>query len=122
MAEIAGEIENLAGHRPSTADEFCRAVDYLVARIPCSYETCAQMADALAYLIVYQLPIDYLRNQSIRLRGLRPNDVTETCCEILAAGGPKWLVVGKATALIDRLYLAGFGNIEVRDSDNADVF
>jgi zinc protease len=121
MAEIADEIENLAGGRPATADEFSRAVDYLVARIPSSYETCAQMADALAGLIIYRLPTDYPRSLASRLRRLRPDDVTETCHQILAAGATKWLVVGAATELVDQLRIAGFGDIEVVESDSSEV-
>jgi zinc protease len=121
MAEIAGEIENLAGCQPSTPDEFSRAVNYLVARIPASYETCAQMADALAHVIIYQLPIGYAQNLAGCLRRLRPDDVTETCRQILAAGGLQWLVVGEAAELIDQLRNAGFGNIVVVESNSAGV-
>jgi len=119
MAEIAGEIENLAGRRPSTPAEFSRAVDYLAARIPSSYETCAQMADALAHDIIYRLPIEHPQNLSTRLRHLRPDDVTETCRQILAAGGPRWMIIGKAAELLDQARNANLGNIEVIDFNSA---
>ena len=121
MAEIAGEIGNLADRRPSTPDEFARAVDYLVARIPASYETCAQMADALAHVIIYRLPITYSQNLAGCLRRLKPDDVTETCQQILAAAGPRWLIVGKAAELVSQLRNAGFGNITVVESNSTDV-
>jgi zinc protease len=119
MAEIASEIENLAGRRPSTSDEFARAVDYLVGRIPSSYETCGQMADALAHVVIYRLSLDCLRNQASRLRHLSPEDVTEICRQIVAGGGPRWLVVGEAAKLLKRLRLARFADIEVIESDSA---
>jgi len=121
MVEIAGEIENLAGRRPSTPDEFSRAVDYLVARIPANYETCAQMADALAHVVIYRLPIEYAQNLASCLRRLRPDDVTETCRQILAAGGLRWLIVGEAAELVNQLRNAGFGNIVVVESNSAGV-
>jgi predicted Zn-dependent peptidase len=121
MAEIAGEIENLAGRRPSRPDEFSRAVDYLVARIPASYETCAQMADALGHVVIYRLPIGYAQNLASCLRRLRPDDVTETCRQILAAGGLRWLIVGEAAELVNQLRNAGFGNIVVVESNSAGV-
>jgi zinc protease len=121
MAEIAGEIENLAGRRPSTPDEFSRALDYLVARIPANYETCAQMADALAHIVIYRFPIGYVQNHAGCLRRLRPDDVTETCQQILAAGGLRWLIVGKAAELVNELRNAGFGNIVVVESNSAGV-
>jgi len=115
MAEIAGEIENLAGRRPATPEEFSRAIDYLVARIPSSYETCAQMADALAHVIIYRLPIEYPKKLANWLRGLNPDDVTETCRQILAAGSPRWMVVGETAELFDQLSTAIAGKIEVVD-------
>jgi zinc protease len=115
MAEIAGEIENLSGRRPSTVDEFSRAVDYLIARIPASYETCAQMADALARIVIYRLPIAYIENLASCLRRLRPDDVTETCQQILAAGSPQWMVVGEAAELLDRLKSVVQGKFHVVD-------
>jgi len=121
MAEIAGEIENLAARRPSTPDEFARAVDYLVARIPASYETCAQMADVLAHIIIYRLPIAHAQNLAGSLRRLRPDDVTEICQQILAAAGPRWLIVGKAAELVNQLRNAGFGNIAVVESNSSGV-
>ena len=121
MVEIAGEIEDLAGRQPSTPDEFARAIDYLVARIPASYETCAQMADVLAHVIIYRLPIAHAQNLAGSLRRLRPDDVTEICQQILAAAGPRWLIVGKAAELVNQLRNAGFGNIAVVESNSTEV-
>jgi zinc protease len=121
MAEITSEIENLAGRHPCTPDEFSRAVDYLVARIPASYETSAQMVDALAHTIVYLLPIAYPRNLARCLRRLTPDDVTETCQQVLAAGGPRWIAVGDAAELSDQLRLIIPGKIQVLDLNSAEL-
>jgi zinc protease len=121
MEEIAGEIENLAGRSPSTLEEFSRAVDYLAARIPASYETCAQMADALAHAIIHRLPLAYLQNPGDGLRRLRPDDVTETCQRIMAAGELQWLVVGDAAELSDQLRSVKFGNVQIVESKSIEV-
>jgi zinc protease len=121
MEEIAGEIENLAGRIPSTPEEFSRAVDYLVARIPASYETCTQMADTLAHVIIYQLPVAYVQNLADCLRRLRPDDVTETCQRILAAGGLRWLVAGDAGELSDQLDAIISGKVNVIDSNSGEL-
>jgi zinc protease len=121
MAEIACEIENMAGRNSPTNDEFARAVDYLVARIPCRYETCAQIADALAHAVIYGLPVTYPRTLASRLRGLTPEDVTEACRRILEAGHLRWLVVGDAAQLDEQLRHAGFANVMVVELSGADV-
>jgi zinc protease len=118
MAEIAVEVENLAGLRSVTPEEFARAIDYLVARIPSCYETCAQMADALAHLIVHHLPVSYPQTLASRLRSLTPQDVSETWRQMLSAGGLRWMVVGEAAHLVDQLRDAGFRNIEVLESNS----
>jgi zinc protease len=113
MAEIAGEIENLAGRRPATADEFSRAVGYLVARMPSNYETCAQMADALAHATIHRLPTSYPQSLTTRLQRLTLTDVKDACHHVLAAGGVRWMVVGDAAALNYQLGRASFPTIQI---------
>jgi zinc protease len=122
MTEIASEIENLAGldtlagRRPCSREELGRAVDYLVARMPSMYETCAQIADAVADGVIQRLPVGYHREVEGRLRRLNPSDVTETCRQILAAGDLRWLIVGDAGELAGQLDDGAFGKIEIAGS------
>jgi zinc protease len=122
MSEIASELENLAGldtlagRRPCSREELGRAVDYLVARMPSMYETCSQIADAVADAVIRQIPIGYHREVEARLRRLNPDEVTETCRQILATGGPRWLIVGDASELAGQLDDGAFGKIEIASS------
>jgi zinc protease len=122
MSEIAIELDNLAGldtladRRPCSREELGRAVDYLVARMPSMYETCAQIADGVADGVIQQLPIGYHRELEARLRRLNPGEVTETCRQILATGGPRWLIVGDASELASQLDDGAFGKIEIAGS------
>ncbi|MBV8773922.1 MAG: insulinase family protein [Deltaproteobacteria bacterium] len=119
MAEIASDIQDLAGRRPPTVEEFSRAVDYLAARIPANVETCAQVADALSDLIVHRLPASYMQTLANNFRHLTTHDVTETCNEIVAAGDLRWMVVGEAAEMNDRLRDAGVEKIQVVDRNSA---
>ena len=121
IAEIADEIKNLAGHRPPTCEEFTRAVDYLVARIAANHETCAQMADAFAHHTIYWLPTTYPRNLASCLRRLKLDDVMQTCREILAAGQPRWMVVGEAAQLVDQLRPIISGEFAVVDFNSSEL-
>jgi len=116
MTEIARELDNLAGRRPCSREELGRGVDYLVARTPSMYETCAQIADALVHAVIQQLPVGYHREVDARLRRLNPGDVTEICRQILATGGPRWLIVGDASELASQLNGGAFGKIEIAGS------
>jgi zinc protease len=116
MAEIADEVDNLAGGRPCSPGELRRAVDYLVARTPSSYETCAQIADMLAGDFIYRLPSGYRRGLSARLRCLDCDGVTEACKQIRAASAPHWVIVADAGDLADRLRKAGFTEINTFDA------
>jgi zinc protease len=116
MTEIASEHYHLAGRRPCSRQELDRAVDYLVARMPSMYETCAQIADALAHAVIQQLPVGYHREVEARLRRLNPGEVTETCRQILATGGPRWLIVGDARELSSQLDDGAFGKLEIAGS------
>jgi zinc protease len=116
MTEIASELDNLAGRRPCSREELGRAVDYLVARTPSMYETCAQITDALVHAVIQQLPVGYHREVDARLRRLNPGDVTEICRQILATGGPRWLIVGDASELAGQLDDGALGKIEIAGS------
>jgi zinc protease len=113
MTIIVDEIEKLAGRSQSSWDDFSRAVDYLVARIPSNYETCAQMADALAQAVSYRIPMPDAQDFAARLRRLTPHDVAETCRQILNVGSPQWIVVGAASELSKQLRCITGCEIEV---------
>jgi zinc protease len=121
IAEIANEFQNLAGRQPCTPDEFTRAVNYLVARIPCMHETGAQMADSLVHTAIYGLPLAHPRELAARLRAVTSSEINEVCHQVLAAASPCWMVAGKADQLIDQLTDVGICTPEVESEDTVDV-
>jgi len=122
MSEVASELDNLAGlgtlagRRPCSREELDHAVDYLAARAPGMYETCAQMADALVDAVILRLPVGYHREVEALLRRLNPGEVSEICRQILATGGPRWVIVGDASELAGQLDDGAFGKIEIAGS------
>ncbi len=119
MAEIAGEVDNLSGARPCAQGELRRAVDYLVARMPSTYETCAQIADLQACDAVLRLSSGYRRGFGARMRALDCASVTEACRRIRSTSAAHWVIVGDAGGLAGSLRDAGFTKIDtlyVRDS------
>jgi zinc protease len=117
MTEIGREISNIAGSRACSPQELRRAVDCFVARAPSMYETCAQMADALANAVIYRLPAGYYGELGARLRDLNPGRVTKVCRQIHAAAAPRWMIVGDAAKLAGQLSAVGFGEIEIVDPE-----
>jgi zinc protease len=113
MAEIASAIENLAAPNQLSQEEFSRAISYLVARTPLQSETCGQMADLFANVRINRLPTSYPETAPTHFSGLTPVKVTETWRHVLAASTLKWLAVGEAAELHNRLRMAGFSNIEI---------
>ncbi|HZO83430.1 MAG TPA: pitrilysin family protein [Candidatus Binataceae bacterium] len=107
MAEIAAEVGDIAGPRPCSEEELRHAVDYLVARTPGTYESCAQIADLLARDTVCGLPMDYRRQLNRRLRGLGPDAITEACRQIRAQAVPRWVIVADAADAARQLREAG---------------
>jgi predicted Zn-dependent peptidase len=116
MREIAGEIENLAAPNELSRDEFSRAISYLVARTPSLYETCSQIADLFAHIIINRLPTSYPESAPTYLYGLRPTKVQESWRHVLGASRLKWLMAGEASELHNRLHEAGFSNIKIIES------
>jgi zinc protease len=116
MAEITGEVENLATPGQLSQEEFSRAVSCLGARTPSRFETCGQIADLLANVIIDRLPASYPEAAAKCLCGLTPNNVTESWRHVLAASRLKWMVVGEAAELNHRLRDGGFSSIEIIES------
>lgn len=116
MREIAGEIENLAAPNELSRDEFSRAISYLVARTPSLCETCSQIADLFAHIIINRLPTSYPESAPTYLYGLRPTKVQESWRHVLGASRLKWLVAGEASELHNRLHEAGLSNIKIIES------
>ena len=120
MAEMAREIENLAGTQPCRQDEFDCAVDYLAARMPSRFESCAQIADALTEAAIHHLPAEYHARLPTSLRRLNPGDVTEICRQIIAQGcAPRWIVVADAHDVPGLLSDNTFGKLQLVHSDDA---
>jgi zinc protease len=116
MIEIAGEIEKLAAPGELSQEEFSRAISYLIARTPSRSETCGQIADLFANVTIHRLPMRYPKTAATCLCGLTPANVTESWRHVLAVSRPKWLVVGEAAGLNNRMRDAGFSNIEIIES------
>ncbi len=111
MREIAAELGDVAGARPCSPAEVRRAADYLTARTPAAYETCAQIADTLARDVIFGLPPDYRRGLNRRLCALEAGAITEVCRDILVRSAPRWAVVADAAEAERQLREAGMGEI-----------
>lgn len=117
MREIAAELRGMAGARPCSPDEVRRAVNYLVARAPATYETCGQIADIFARDVICGLPSDYRRKLSGRLRALDDGAITEVCRQILARSAPRWMVAADAADAERQLHAAGITEITMLAPD-----
>lgn len=119
ISEIGNELDNMAGAFPCSPGELAHAVDFLVARIPGTHETCAQLADILARNVIYGFAFDRTFEMTSRLRALEPDDIAGLCRRILRASAVRWVVVGKAAELVSALRNSGFDEIEVLGPDSA---
>jgi predicted Zn-dependent peptidase len=73
LTEFFQELEGI--RKPVPAEEVEKAKNYLALLMPRSFETTGGMANSLAQMFVYNLPVDYYATYTQRVRAVTPADV-----------------------------------------------
>ena len=99
-------------------DELATARDYLVGVFPLRFETSAQVAGALAGLVVHDLPDDELDRYRPTIAAVSVDEVLTAAVEHIDPERASIVIVGDAARLARRLRKSGFGRVQVvRDRD-----
>lgn len=111
-AEVLREIDRIRDAE-ITGDELSLATSYLDGVFPIRYETSEAIAGALATLVRYSLPEDYLDTYRGRIRAVSTADVLRVSREHLRPEALQMLVVGDTNAVRPQLDAMQFGPVSV---------
>jgi predicted Zn-dependent peptidase len=112
VADIVAELARI-GSDPVSAAELDAARDYLIGVFPLRFETSAQVAGALAGLIVQELPDDELDRYRPAIAAVTADDVRAAAAMHIDVAGASIVVVGDAAVCEKELRDAGYGEVEV---------
>jgi zinc protease len=117
IADIVAELGRI---RESTvaAEELDAARDYLVGVFPLRFETSAQVAGALAGLVIHDLPDDELDRYRPAVAEVSAEDVLETARTHIHPERASITVVGDAARFREALDAAGYGEVEILQGED----
>lgn len=112
IADIFAELERVRS-APVAPEELDAARDYLVGVFPLRFETSAQVAGALAGLVVQGLPDDELDRYRPAVAAVSAEDVLAAARAHIEPERASIAVVGDAARFREELDAAGYGPLEV---------
>ena len=112
VIDIMSELERI-GHDPVSEAELDAARDYLIGVFPLRFETSAQVAGALAGLVVHELPDDELDRYRPAVAAVTEDDVRAAAVAHIHPDAASIIIVGDASVCEEQLREAGYGEVEV---------
>jgi predicted Zn-dependent peptidase len=112
VADIVAELGRV-GRDAVTDAELDAARDYLIGVFPLRFETSAQVAGALAGLVVQELPDDELDRYRPAIAAVTADDVRAAAQAHIDVEAASIVVVGDAAVCEEELREAGYGELEV---------
>ena len=120
IQEIARELRGFTGDMPATAEEINKVQANQVRRLPGAYETGASVLNAIAGIVRFGRPDDYVQTLKDRIEG-----VTDT--QVRASAGRyqpdalTWVVVGDLGKIEAPVRALELGEVRILDSDGKPV-
>ena len=121
MRELKREIDEFVGPRPSTTAEIRKVMNRQVRALSGRYETNAAVASAIAEMIVFNRPDDYVRKLKDRIETQTDAAVQAAAVEALDPSRLTWIVVGDLDVIERPIRELGFGDVRVLDADGRTV-
>ena len=115
IKEVFVELEGLRSGGP-TDEELALAKESIRMAMPGRFETCGDVASAIADLVVYDLPLDEYEKRPGRIDAVTAADVKRVAALYLEAKAMTVIVVGGKANLAPQLDSLGLGAFEERDA------
>ena len=115
IKESFNELEGLRANGP-TEEELALAKESIRLAMPARFETVADVAAAVADLVVYDLPLDEYEKRPARIDAVTAADVKRIATEYFDSKAMTVVIVGSKSALAPQLDSLNLGPFEERDA------
>ena len=117
LRELQREIGEFVGSRPATAEEIAKIRNKDVRALSGRFETNAAVSGAIAEMIVYQRPDDYVRTLKSRIEAQTDEGVRAAARETLQPSALTWVIVGDLGKIEQPIRDLKLGEVQVLDRD-----
>jgi predicted Zn-dependent peptidase len=117
IAEIRRELAGFVGPQPATPDELSKIVERDVRALSGQYETNAAVASAIADIVRFGRPDDYVRTLKQRLEGQTGAGVRQSANAAFRTDALTWVIVGDLATIEAPIRQLGLGTVQVLDPD-----
>ncbi len=116
MEEMKKELTQFVGDKPPTPDELNKVKLNQTLELPGRWETIDNIAAYLANIVNYNLPPDYYKTYSEKVKNLKMSDITEAAKKVDMPGNMIWVVVGDQSKIEKGIKDLGY-EIKLIDSE-----
>jgi predicted Zn-dependent peptidase len=117
MREIQREIADFVTTRPATPEEVARIRSRDVRALSGTYETNAAVAGAIAEMVAFGWPDDYVRTLKGRIEAQTDDAVRAAAREALVPARLTWVVIGDLAKIEQPIRDLKLGAVQVLDAD-----
>jgi len=117
IREIRREVAEFLGAHPATPDEIEKARNRDVRELPGRYETNAAVSGAIAEMLIFKRPDDYVRTLKSRIEAQTDEGVRAAAAEALDPEHMTWVVVGDLSKIEQPIRELKIGEVSVLDAD-----
>lgn len=117
LQELVTEYAGIAGARPIAAKELEEFQSQDTLKLPGSFETAGQLANAYSTLLQYDLPEDYYNTFTQKTLALTPDQANALARRIVQPGRLIWVVVGDMSKVESGIRELNLGEVRKIDTD-----
>jgi predicted Zn-dependent peptidase len=117
IAEIRRELAEFIGNRPASAEEIATIKQRDVRGLSGQYETNGAVAGAIADIVRFGRPDDWVRTLKERLEAQSVDGVREAAEGAFRPGALTWVIVGDLAKIEEPIRQLELGTVQVVDAD-----
>ena len=117
MTELHGELTEIRGERPPTADEIAKVKDERTLSLPGRWETAGAVLGSIAEIVRFRLADDFWDHYANRIRGLNEAEIRQAAVDIIRPDALVWVVVGDRAKIEAEVRALEFGEVILLDAD-----
>ena len=117
IVEVSKEINDIAGTRPITGEEFTSIMRSTNSRLPGRFETLAALETAAINSVNLKLPNDYWSRYAQSLRALTEPQLDQAAKKFVRPNEIVWIVIGDLSKIENSIRELGYGEIIKLNAD-----
>jgi predicted Zn-dependent peptidase len=117
IREIQRELAEFVGSRPATGEEITKVREQDVRELSGRFETNSAVASAIAQIVTFGWPDDYVRSLKERIEAQTDDGVRSAARASLDPTRLTWVIVGDLAKIEQAIRALGLGEVRVVDAD-----